>query len=109
MKYRTLVLIAAMLALVACASKDKKLEKPAELTDIKNPTVRIQKLWGASVGGGGKKLRLGLGLATAGDRLFQDVTATSRRSISRVANNSGALKPSWSSPEAPVSAAMSLR
>jgi len=70
MKYRSLVLIAAMLALAACASKEKKLEKPAELTDIKNPTVRIQKLWGASVGGGGKKLRLGLGLATSGDRLF---------------------------------------
>ena len=60
----------SMLALAACDSKDKKVEKPAELTDIKNPTVRIQKLWGASVGGGGKKLRLGLGLATAGDRLF---------------------------------------
>jgi len=70
MKYRSLVLIAAMLALAACDSKEKKLEKPAELTDIKNPTVRIQKLWGASVGGGGKKLRLGLGLATSGDRLF---------------------------------------
>jgi hypothetical protein len=53
MKYRVLVLAAAMLALVACDSKDKKLEKPAELTDIKNPTVHIQKLWGASVGGGG--------------------------------------------------------
>ena len=54
----------------ACDSKDKKVDQPAELTDIKNPTVRIQKLWGASVGGGGKKLRLGLGLATAGNKLF---------------------------------------
>jgi len=70
MKHRSLVLFAALLALVACDSKDKKVEKPAELTDIKSPTVRIQKLWGASVGGGGKKLRLGLGLASAGDRLF---------------------------------------
>ena len=70
MKYRSLVLVAAMLALAACSSKDKKQEKPAELTDIKSPTVRIQKLWSASVGGGGEKLRLGLGLATAGDRLF---------------------------------------
>jgi outer membrane protein assembly factor BamB len=73
MKHRSLVLIATMLALgslVACDSKDKKVEKPAELTDLKNPTVRVQKLWGASVGGGGKKLRLGLGLATSGDRLF---------------------------------------
>jgi outer membrane protein assembly factor BamB len=70
MKHRSLVLVAVLLALVACDSKDKKVEKPAELTDIKSPTVRIQKLWGASVGGGGKKLRLGLGLTTAGDRLF---------------------------------------
>lgn len=73
MKYRSLlpvVAIATLLALVACSSKDKKVEKPAELTDIKSPTVRIQKLWGASVDGGGKKLRLGLGLATAGNKLF---------------------------------------
>src|SRR6187399_3094976 len=70
MKYRTLVLVAALLALGACDSKEKKAEKPAELTDIKSPTVRIQKLWGASVGGGGKKLRLGLGLASDGDHLF---------------------------------------
>jgi outer membrane protein assembly factor BamB len=76
MKYRTLLpiaamaAIAAMLALSACGSKNKKAEKPAELTDIKSPTVRIQRLWGASVGDGGKKLRLGLGLATAGNRLF---------------------------------------
>jgi outer membrane protein assembly factor BamB len=73
MKHRSLfpmVAMAAMLALGACSSKDKKADKPAELTDIKSPTVRVQKLWGASVGGGGKKLRLGLGLATAGNKLF---------------------------------------
>ena len=69
MKYRSVVLVAAMLALVAC-SKNKKVDQPAELVDIKSPTVRIQKVWSASVGGGGKKLRLGLGLATVGDRLF---------------------------------------
>ena len=61
MKHLSLVLLAALLALSACDSKDKKVDKPAELTDIKSPTVRIQKLWGASVGGGGKKLRLGSG------------------------------------------------
>jgi len=70
MKQLSLILLASMLALAACDSKEKKAEKPIELTDIKSPTVRIQKLWGASVGGGGKKLRLGLGLATSGDRLF---------------------------------------
>jgi outer membrane protein assembly factor BamB len=69
MKYRSLALVAAMLALVAC-SKDKKVDRPAELVDIKNPTAHVQKVWGASVGGGGKKLRLGLGLANVGSRLF---------------------------------------
>jgi outer membrane protein assembly factor BamB len=70
MKQTTLLLLAALLALSACSSKDKKVEKPAELTDLKNPTVHVQKLWSGSVGGGGKKLRLGLGLASADNRLF---------------------------------------
>jgi outer membrane protein assembly factor BamB len=73
MKYRNLfpmVAMASMLALAACSSKDKKADKPAELTDIASPTLRVQKLWSASVGGGGKKLRLGLGLATSGNKLF---------------------------------------
>src|SRR5689334_5426793 len=70
MKQLSLVLLAALLALSACDSKTKKVDKPAELTDIKSPSVRIQKLWSASVGGGGKKLRLGLGLASAGDKIF---------------------------------------
>jgi outer membrane protein assembly factor BamB len=73
MKHRSVLSVAAMaamLALVACSSKDKKVDRPAELVDLKNPTVRVEKLWGASVGGGGKKLRLGLGLATAGNKLF---------------------------------------
>jgi len=70
MKIRSVMLIAALLALAACDSKEKKVEKPAELTKITNPTVRIQKVWGASVGGGGKKLRLGLGLAAMDSHLF---------------------------------------
>jgi outer membrane protein assembly factor BamB len=70
MKIRALLFAAAMLALVACSSKTKKVDEPAKLLDIKNPTVRIQKVWGASVGGGGKKQRLGLGLGVAGERLF---------------------------------------
>jgi len=48
MKYRALLLAAAMLALAACSSKDKKVDEPAKLLDIKSPTVRIQKIWGAS-------------------------------------------------------------
>lgn len=57
------------LGLLAC-SKNKKVDVPAELVDLKNPTVRVHHLWGASVGGGGKKLRLGLGLATVDNRLY---------------------------------------
>ena len=59
MKQLSLVLLATLMALSACDSKDKKVEKPAELTDIKNPTVHIKKLWGASVGGG-EVVRAGL-------------------------------------------------
>jgi outer membrane protein assembly factor BamB len=76
MKKLSLLLLAVMLsvtALTACKSKDdkkKKVDEPAELVDIKSPTVKIQKVWSSSVGGGGKKLRLGLGLAAEGDRLF---------------------------------------
>ena len=72
MKNLCLLLLATMLALTACKSKDdkKKIDVPAELVDIKNPSVKVQKVWGASVGGGGKKLRLGLGLAATGDRLY---------------------------------------
>jgi outer membrane protein assembly factor BamB len=70
MKTRALLLAALVLALAACSSKDKKVDEPAKLVDIKNPSVRIQKLWGASVGGGGKKQRLGLGLGVAEGHLF---------------------------------------
>lgn len=71
MKHRGLVTLAALaFVLAACSDKNKKVDEPAELSDIKSPTVRIQKLWSASVGGGGKKLRLGLGLAASDTRLF---------------------------------------
>lgn len=70
MKIRGLLLLAMLGVLAACDSKSKKVDQPVELTDIANPTVRVNRLWGASVGGGGKKLRLGLGLASANDRLF---------------------------------------
>ena len=76
MKFRSLaypgvLILAAMLALTACDKKDKKkVDEPAKLTDIKSPTVRINRVWHASVGGGGEKLRLGLGIASSGDRLF---------------------------------------
>ncbi len=67
---RSLVLAGALLAIAACDSNKKKVDVPVDLTDIASPTVQVQKLWGASVGGGGHKLRLGLGLALADGRLF---------------------------------------
>lgn len=73
MKHSASLLAAAVigcLALVACSDKSKKVDLPVDLTDIKSPSVRVQKVWGASLGGGGKKLRLGLGLASADGRVF---------------------------------------
>ena len=66
----SLLMIVAILALAACDKKETKVDVPADLTDIKSPTVRVHKVWGAGIGGGGKKMRFGLGLATSGDRLF---------------------------------------
>lgn len=59
----------AMLALLAACDKDKSAEPPAELVDV-NQTLRVDKLWSRGVGGGGDKLRLALGLATADDVLY---------------------------------------
>jgi outer membrane protein assembly factor BamB len=53
---------AASLLLVAACDKDKNVEPPAELVDLK-PTLAVEKLWSAGMGGDGEKLRLALGLA----------------------------------------------
>lgn len=59
----------ALLALAAC-SKDKEIDQPAKLTDF-NATLRVQRVWTASVADkGAKPLRLGLGLAIEGNRVF---------------------------------------
>jgi len=69
----TTVLVAALavtLALAGCNSNSKKgVEPPAELVDLK-PTLPVQRLWTSSVGGGGEKLRLSLGLAFDQGSLF---------------------------------------
>jgi outer membrane protein assembly factor BamB len=67
-RWRTLALLSVLAALTAC-NKDKAAEPPAELVDIKQ-TLPVERLWSTSVGGGGEKLRLALGLAAADDVLY---------------------------------------
>ncbi|HVS75920.1 MAG TPA: outer membrane protein assembly factor BamB [Steroidobacteraceae bacterium] len=63
------VLAAALCVLAAC-SKNKAPDQPAKLGPIK-ATLRVQHLWSASVADrGAKRLRLGLGLAVDGNRVY---------------------------------------
>ena len=62
--------LAAALCLLAACSKSKNPEQPAKLAPIRS-TLRVEHLWSASVADrGAKRLRLGLGLAVDGSRLF---------------------------------------
>jgi outer membrane protein assembly factor BamB len=63
------VACAAGLLLLAGCDKNKNVEPPAELIDLK-PTLAVENLWDTGVGGGGEKLRLALGLAYDRDALF---------------------------------------
>jgi outer membrane protein assembly factor BamB len=59
----------ALLILAAC-SKDKDVDQPTKLTDF-NATIRAERVWTASVADkGAKPLRLGLGLAVDGNRVY---------------------------------------
>jgi outer membrane protein assembly factor BamB len=53
---------AAALAFVAGCDKDKDVEPPAELVDLK-PALAVKELWSAGVGDDAEKMRLALGLA----------------------------------------------
>jgi len=61
--------VAALLFFVAGCDKDKNVEPPAELIDLK-PTLAVDKLWSTSVGGGDEKLRVALSLALDGGLLY---------------------------------------
>lgn len=62
-------LVAAVLLIAAC-SKDKDIDTPAVLSPF-HETLKVQRVWSASVpDNGGKKLRLGLSLATEGNRVY---------------------------------------
>lgn len=65
---RSWLLLAGLLALVAC-DKDKEVDPPAELVDIE-PALKVREVWSKSLGGGGEKLRLALGLVADGDTVF---------------------------------------
>jgi outer membrane protein assembly factor BamB len=62
----------AALAMLAGCDKDKDVDPPAELVDLK-ATLAVQRLWSTGVGGGGEKLRLSLGLAESDGLLFAAV------------------------------------
>ncbi len=61
---------AAALCLLAACSKNKNPEQPAKLAPI-HSSLRVQELWKASVADrGAKRLRLGLGMAVDGSRVY---------------------------------------
>ena len=67
---RCWTVLAAALCLLAACSKNKSPEQPAKLAPIKT-TLRVEHIWSASVSDrGAKRLRLGLGLAVEGNRVF---------------------------------------
>jgi outer membrane protein assembly factor BamB len=68
---RVIALAAALLALAGCMNKEKEKdpERPAKLVNV-HPTLRVQHIWSDNIGGDKTPLRLGLGLAVEGDRVF---------------------------------------
>jgi len=62
--------LAALFLIVGC-SKDKNVDEPAKLTPLPSPTLRVQRLWSASIKDkGAVVLRLGLGLAVVDKRVY---------------------------------------
>src|SRR5579862_7002927 len=66
-----MVLSVLLFALAGCMNKEKQKdpERPAKLVNV-HPSVRVQHLWSDNIGGEKTPLRLGLGLAIDGDRVF---------------------------------------
>ena len=63
-------MVAAVALLAAACSKDKDIDTPAVLTPI-NATLKVEHVWSSKVADkNAKVLRLGLGLAVEGDRVF---------------------------------------
>jgi len=69
MRWPSLAVAALTLILAAC-SKDKDIDPPAELTKFSS-TLNVHRAWSANVGGKkGQAMRLGLGLAVQGGRVY---------------------------------------
>jgi outer membrane protein assembly factor BamB len=67
--YRRWLAAATLLVLAAC-SKDKDIDKPTPLATF-NATIRVDRAWTAKVADkGARPLRLGLGLAVDGNRVY---------------------------------------
>jgi outer membrane protein assembly factor BamB len=66
-----MILSAVLFALAGCINKEKEKdpERPAKLVNV-HPILRVQHLWSDNIGGEKTPLRLGLGLAIDGDRVF---------------------------------------
>jgi outer membrane protein assembly factor BamB len=66
------IFVALVLALAACSKdkdKNKDTDTPAKLTDVQ-ASLRVEHLWSADVGGEKVPLRLGLALASDGERVY---------------------------------------
>ena len=62
--------LAALLIIAAC-SKDKAIDQPAKLTPLGSPSLRVQRIWSASVDDRkAAVLRLGLGVSVADNRVY---------------------------------------
>lgn len=66
---RRAVVLIALAALLAACSKSKDVNLPKKLVPF-TASLRIHRVWSASVGGTGKPLLLGLGLAVNGNRVY---------------------------------------
>jgi len=69
MRRSAVLLAASCVLLLAACDKDKEVDPPAELVEFK-PSVRIDELWAAGLGGDMKNLRLGLRPSVEGDRIY---------------------------------------
>jgi len=69
--HRSFWVLALLVGIAACSSKDKEVDKPAKLTPLA-ATLRVDHAWSASAVDENRqtKLRLGLGLSTDGERVY---------------------------------------